>query len=121
MTLGSASAKPETPILIKLLAAAPWYLALDDDDAGERSFGSWPERAIRVRPPSGKDWTEACAAGVDLRRWWTDRLGGIEAPVLATTDELTADPYAIEERAAIMEFEGGLTREAAERAAVTWN
>ncbi len=32
----------------------------------------------RQAPGSGKDWTEAAQAGVDLRRWWTDRLGGIE-------------------------------------------
>jgi DNA primase len=104
VTLGSASAKPEAATLMKLLAAVPWYVATDADDAGDRSASWWPARAIRVRPPEGKDWTEAAQAGINLRRWWTDRLGGIDAPVLATWDELAADPYAMEERAAIMEF-----------------
>ena len=56
-----------------------WYLGTDADDAGDKAASGWPARAVRVEPPSGKDWTEAAQAGVDLRRWWTDRLGGIEA------------------------------------------
>ena len=79
VTLGSASAKAEAPTLFKLLAAAPWCVATDADDAGDRSAEWWPAGAIRVRPPVGKNWTEAAQAGVDLRRWWTGRLKGIEA------------------------------------------
>lgn len=88
--------------------------------------------------------------GINVRRWWADRLEGIEAPLLSTWDELAIrrwgpatgdpisgividrpdrdrllaapgaisdDPYAMEERAAIMEFDGGLSRISAERAA----
>ena len=89
VTLGSASSKPDTAILMRLLAAAPWYVATDADDAGDRCASNWPERAIRVRPPAPcKDWTEAHVAGIDLRRWWTDRIGGIEIPVRSTWEEL---------------------------------
>jgi hypothetical protein len=42
-------------------------------------------------------------AAVDLRRWWIE-------------NELT-DVFDRQERAAIIEFDGGLTREAAEQAA----
>jgi hypothetical protein len=79
-TLGSASTKPDPSLLGKMLAAAPWYLAHDADEAGDKAASVWPARAIRVSPPKGKDWTEAAQAGVDLRRWWSDRLGGTEAP-----------------------------------------
>jgi len=91
VTLGSASSKPEAPILMRLLAAAPWFIATDNDPAGDRSASGWPARAIRVRPPAPcKDWTEAFQYPIDLRRWWTDRLGGIETPKLSTWDELAA-------------------------------
>jgi len=91
LTLGSASIQPEAPILMRLLAAAPWYVALDADPAGDLAAKGWPSRAIRVRPPDPcKDWTEAFQYPVNLRRWWTDRLGGIQAPALSTWDELAA-------------------------------
>jgi DNA primase len=119
VTLGSASSRPEGGILVDLMAAAPWYLALDRDEAGDKAAAGWLARAIRVRPPGAyKDWTEAAQAGVNLRRWWLDRLEGTEAPVLFTWDELAAlrwgpalhepepavdgsDPYAKDERRAI--------------------
>ena len=53
--------------------------------------------------PRGKDWTDACKAGIDLRRWWIE-------------NEFT-DVFEREERAAIMEFDGGLPRVDAERLA----
>ncbi len=96
VTLGSASAGPEADILGMMLAAAPWYIATDADDAGDRAASGWPTRAVRVRPPVRKDWTEAHQygvelghPGVDLARWWTDRLGGTEAPELFTWPELS--------------------------------
>jgi hypothetical protein len=89
VTLGSASSKPEGPTYLAMLAAPVWYLAHDADPAGDRAASGWPARALRVRPPAAfKDWTEAAVYGVNLRRWWTDRLGGIEAPVLSTWGEL---------------------------------
>jgi len=96
VTLGSASARPEAAILGVMLAATPWFVATDADSAGDRAAGGWPARAVRVKPPVGKDWTEAHQygvelghAGVNLSRWWRDRLGGIEAPELFTWDELS--------------------------------
>jgi hypothetical protein len=72
-----------------MLSAAPWFVATDRDEAGEKSAAGWPARVRRVRPPAPfKDWTEAKAAGVDLRRWWSDILAGIERPALFTWDDL---------------------------------
>jgi hypothetical protein len=145
VTLGSASARHDATILGRMLAAPVWYIATDADDAGDRAASGWPARAIRVRPIDPfKDWTEAAVHGINLTRWWTDRLGGIENPVRSTWDELAArrwgpalwdptpgiviarldvgrtpnefinDP---EECAAIMEFDGGLVRDVIERKA----
>jgi hypothetical protein len=89
VTLGSASARPDPAILGNMLAASPWYIATDADAAGDKSADGWPTVARRVRPPGPfKDWTEARHGGVDLRRWWSDRLGGTEAPPLFSWDEL---------------------------------
>jgi DNA primase len=117
VTLGSASRNPNPGILVELMPAAPWFLALDGDEAGEKAAAGWPARAVLVRPPgSWKDWTEAAQAGVNLRRWWSDRLAATEAPPLFTWDELAAqrwgpalrepnddgpDPYDAAEREAI--------------------
>ncbi len=56
-----------------------------------------------IEKPAGKDWGDARKSGIDLRRWWLENA--------------LVDAFDREERAAIAEFEGGLTREAAERAA----
>jgi hypothetical protein len=72
-----------------MLAAPRWYIATDADEAGDRAAEGWPARARRVRPPVPfKDWTEAREAGVNLRRWWTDRLAGTAAPMLFTFEDL---------------------------------
>ncbi|HZW31207.1 MAG TPA: CHC2 zinc finger domain-containing protein, partial [Isosphaeraceae bacterium] len=152
VTLGSASARLDPAILWLLAGSGPIFTAHDADEAGDRAAAGWPARAQRVRPPGpDKDWTEAARSGVNLARWWHDRLGGIERPVRSTWEELarrrwgsgpedetpgividgprpprslaasgvadSLDPYARVERAAIMEFDGGLAREDAERAA----
>ena len=89
VTLGSASNRPGPRLLGMMLAAPRWYISTDADDAGDRAAEGWPPRAHRARPPRPfKDWTEARQGGVDLRRWWTDRLGGIEAPRLFTWEDL---------------------------------
>jgi hypothetical protein len=91
VTLGSASARPEPAVLRTLLAAAPWFVATDADKAGDVAAGHWPAWARRVRPPEPyKDWTEAKADGMDLRRWWSAVLAGTERPPLFTWDELSA-------------------------------
>ena len=98
VTLGSASARPEAVTLEVMLAAAPWYIATDADDAGDRAASGWPARAVRVRPPvvimpnagrNTKDWSDLAANGVNLARWWRDRLGRIENPELFTWNELS--------------------------------
>lgn len=90
VTLGSASGRPTPAILGKMLAARPWFIATDRDEAGDKAAAGWPTSARRVRPPDPfKDWTEAKAGGVNLRRWWQDILAGVERPPLFTRDDLT--------------------------------
>jgi hypothetical protein len=97
VTLGSASSRPEAATRFAMLDAPVWYLAHDADPAGDKAASGWPARAVRVRPPcfimpeagrNTKDWSDVAANGVDLSRWWRDRLGGIEAHKLFTWDEL---------------------------------
>ena len=91
LTLGSASGRPDITLLSKFLGLSPWFVATDADSAGERAADHWPARARRVRPPSPfKDWTEAAQGGVILRRWWTDRLAGVEAPGLFAWSDLSS-------------------------------
>ncbi len=143
ITTGSSSTPLDPAMLPALLRCPRWYAAHDADDAGDRAAAEWPARAVRVRPPApDKDWTEAHQSGVNLRRWWSDRLGAIEAPERSRWDELArrrwgpgltdpapgivvdrpvrpavrpgpADALDRQERAAIMEFDGGLRRQAA--------
>jgi hypothetical protein len=90
VTLGSASARPTPRILGRMLAAAPWFVATDQDQAGDKAAEGWPKSARRIRPPGAfKDWTEAAAAGMNLRRWWSEVLGGNPSPQLFTWDELS--------------------------------
>jgi hypothetical protein len=91
VTLGSASIRPEGPTHLAMLPAPVWYVANDADEAGDKAASRWPARARRVRPPAPcKDWTEAFQYPINLRRWWTDRLGGIEAPALSSWEELAS-------------------------------
>jgi hypothetical protein len=93
--------------LTTALGCPRWFAAHDADPAGDKAASLWPARAIRVRTPKGKDWTEARQAGIDLRRWWVE--------------ENLPDAFNRLERSAIMEFDGGLSRADAERAAgVYW-
>jgi hypothetical protein len=73
---GTGSTKPEPRILGEMLPDASWFIATDADEAGDKATARWEgTRAVRVRPPEGKDWTDAARAGANLRRWWADRLG----------------------------------------------
>ncbi len=103
ITTGSASNGPSGRILTAALASPRWFAAHDADPAGDKAAALWPARAIRVRPPAGKDWTDAHRAGVNLRRWWVE--------------EHFADEFDRQERAAVYEFDARMSREAAERAA----
>ena len=115
VTLGSASVRHGPETHLPMLGAPRWYIATDNDPAGEKSADSWPARARRARPPDPykdwtearqagvqnnhgplglsfayKDWTEARQAGVNLARWWRDILAGIDDPPLYTWEELAA-------------------------------
>ena len=90
VTLGSASARPGPETLGPMLAAAPWFIATDADEAGDKAAASWPASARRVRPPDPyNDWTEAKVGGVDLRRWWGEILAGIDRPALFSGPDLS--------------------------------
>lgn len=141
VTLGSAGDRPRPAALSAMLGARPWLVAPDSDEAGDASAGHWLahyDRCRRVRPPAGKDWTESREAGIDLRAWWAEALpgssvgdgpGGPDGPpsdpawlpppwwVLAFWDHVQYRLEALEERAAIMEFDGGSDRSEAERRA----
>lgn len=88
VTLGSASARPTPDLLGRILGAFPWYVATDNDHAGDAAGEAWPEHCRRIRPPGTfKDWTEAHQGGVNLRRWWSEILRGVERPALFTWEE----------------------------------
>jgi hypothetical protein len=121
VTLGSASSSPDLTTLRLMLAARIWFIALDADESGDTAASGWPCRARRVRPRGpNMDWTDAHRYGVNLARWWSDRLVGIEGPPLFTWSELSLwrwgpaiddqtdgliDDYANAERTAIQEFD----------------
>jgi hypothetical protein len=111
ITLGSASAPLDPSILGMTFVAAPLYVALDADPAGDKAAAGWPARAIRVRPPEGKDWTDFHATGFNrLRYFWGRFLPMSTAwetlesqrwgPALHSTPS-GDDAYAADERAAI--------------------
>jgi hypothetical protein len=97
MTLGSASSRPKGAIYLAMLRCPRWYVATDADPAGDKAASGWPEHAIRVRPPSGKDWTDAHKAGIDLRRWWIDHLDATETPGPPNPDVSKVPPSGIVE------------------------
>jgi DNA primase len=114
-TLGSASAKPDPGIVWRLMSATPWFVALDADEAGDRSAAEWNAypRARRVRPPEGaKDWTDLHLQAHNAIRYhwlpllgWTppsrnDLAGWRWGP--GESDEPADDEYERAERAAIM-------------------
>lgn len=100
VTLGSASSRPTDEILDLMVISPRWYLAHDADEAGDEAAKAWPESARRVRPPTlrthpadgvakeSTDWSDLRTFGVDLRRWWSDRLAGTDRPPLFTWEEL---------------------------------
>ena len=90
VTLGSASAEITPAVMSRFLAAPTWYVAMDNDPAGEVAAAKWADlpRARRVRPPSPyKDWGDCTADGVNLARWWRDILSGHPTPELFTHEE----------------------------------
>src|SRR5262249_54308052 len=91
ITTGSSSTPLDPSMLPALLRCPRWYAAHDADSAADGAAAEWPARAVGVRPPApDNDWTEARQPGVTLRRWWSDRLKGIEPPERSTWEELAA-------------------------------
>ncbi len=90
VTTGSASSNIEDRGAF--LPAPQRFAAQDADQAGDAAAEQLMRtlrRFRRVRPPGAfKDWSEAYAGGVNLRRWWQEVLNGIESPTLFTWDEL---------------------------------
>jgi hypothetical protein len=82
ITLGSASARPAPSFLSRMLAASPWFIATDNDTAGDKGAIKWPARSIRVRPPEGdKDWTEVHAGGFSRIRYHWGRYLHMSMPL----------------------------------------
>lgn len=101
VTLGSASGRPSPDVFNAMLGAFPWYVATDNDAAGDKVAESWPRSCRRVRPPwDFKDWTEAARGGVDLRRWWGQVLAGVGRPTLHSWEEVSRHQWgpAIDDR-----------------------
>lgn len=91
LSLGGAANGPGPSTLSAMTPAWPRFTCHDDDDAGDKSAAKWPASFRRVKPPGSltdKDWSDAYAHKINLRRWWIDRLRGIEKPALYSWDEL---------------------------------
>ena len=90
VTLGSASSRPDLATRSEMMAACPWYIATDADEAGDKAASEWPAVAIRVRPPEGvKDWTELWQAGRSSIRY----LWGRYLPMSKPWEELAAQRW----------------------------
>ena len=76
--LGSSSAKPHDPELLRILDNASCILlALDFDQAGQKALRWWRERyatATYWPVPEGKDPGDAYKTGVDIREWILEGL-----------------------------------------------
>ena len=95
VTLGSASNRPDPTILGDMLAVAPWFVATDADEAGDKAASGWPAAPPRpaARIVQGLDrgrlrWREP--APLVVRSSWRDRgpgplhLGRTGRPALVT-------------------------------------
>jgi len=90
LTLGGASNRPGPSTLSGITPAWPRFACQDADDAGDKAAAAWPASFRRVRPPGPhKDWSDVHAHGVNLRRWWSEILNGVERPALYSWDELS--------------------------------
>jgi hypothetical protein len=56
-----------------MLRCPRWFSAHDADEAGDKAAAEWPARAVRVRPPEGKDWTELWQSGWNRVRYFWGR------------------------------------------------
>jgi hypothetical protein len=121
VTLGSASARPSQDVLWTLSGARPIFAAHDADSAGDRAATACLAGAMRVRPPEpDKDWTDVHRRGGSrIRSFWSTLLTPAPGAGLTTPSHVIQDDSDRDERAAVLEFEGALTRETAGRATGT--
>ncbi len=70
VTAGSAASWPPGDVLEAAKKPSRIYLAHDNDDAGDKAGAPWPAGSTRVRPPIGKDWTDAYLRKINLREYW---------------------------------------------------
>jgi hypothetical protein len=127
VALGSSSIRPDSHTAAVLEKAGVVLVALDSDEAGGKAAWGWWRKNFpdwqRWPVIDGKDPTEAKKNGLPLREWVLAGFPSawIPDPSRAEPAEPSDDPEYLEEirqeRAAIMEFDGGLTREEAERRA----
>ena len=123
ISLGSVSITPAENLHTLLKQAKRILIALDFDKAGgERSWQWWLKKyknAIRWPAPCGKDPTEAFQNGLNLQDWIEIGLPELQnKKVINLKDRIenfTVEKRELfEERAAIMEYDGGLTKTEAE-------
>ena len=81
VTLGSASARLPDAWVPYLLGVKRLLIAYDTDTAGSEGASAWQAlsvKAQRLLPLAGKDITDFCLAGGDLRVWIRFALAGAE-------------------------------------------
>jgi DNA primase len=70
VSIGTKGQKVAPPFLARLVGAARWLVALDNDaDDKAQEWGDFSPRVRRVHPLQGNDLTEFAQAGGDLRQW----------------------------------------------------
>ncbi len=114
LCLGSVVYRPTEGTYGALMNARAVLSALDSDKAGAKEhYAWWTENVPQARrwlvpKQYGKDLTEGCQHGLDIREWL---FAGLFAEDKANLDWFI-------ERSAIMEYDGGLERRDAERKAL---
>jgi hypothetical protein len=109
-TLGSASNRPSPSLWLHMLGAAPWYVATDADDAGDKAATSWPAHTRRVRPPVPfKDWSDARAGGVNLRHSWQDTFARESFLIRLQTQGIRLDGDLVHPRIVVGTLTGRVT------------
>ena len=123
LALGSCSYRPNATTTERLRGAELILNALDSDAAGAGQFWSWWAvhfpNSRRLPIPGdydAKDPSEAHAQGLDIRSWVKAGLHVYGQEVKETVlSPAQMEDY--QERAAILEFDAGFTRDRAERMA----
>ncbi len=95
VTLGGATEEIDAEVATTIASCPVVLVATDNDTSGESAAAKWAKatsRAHRVRPPQGKDITDAYLAGTDLAAWIKAQLAPSPVkelvPVVAPNDEL---------------------------------